>query len=240
MADPSPKRYDPSELKLAALRSRGVHATAAGLPALLGLLFALGALLVVGWGLLELPMRRLIETALSGPADGAAMPATLGRALLLACSALVVVAVGGVAGRLAGSAIQTGVHGRWAGAGTAAAGSYAMPSRRYPDRVCATLLAAAFVSLAVLTILRVVEGVAGLGAAQVQNAGWVWAVVGRPVLYTFLPGAIALVIIEIVSTRYWFMKAAGMTEAEKRREMQDQEVGWLTRLRRRAMRGGVR
>jgi hypothetical protein len=239
MADQAPRKYEPSELKLAYLRALGVRPIAAGLPALLAMLSALVAVAVAGRGLLG-PMKGLLAAALSGaPMDAATMPAMARNALLLAIVALAVVGAGGLVGWLTGNALQTGLRSPWSGLQKPSAGHYGVPRRGGADHATRALLAAAVACLGLVTVLGVLEAVAALGAGQ-PGAGSMLTALCRPVLHTFLPGALALIVLDIVATRYGFTKAAGMTEVEKRREIQDQEIGWLTRLRRRSMRGGGR
>ena len=240
MADQAPRKYEPSELKLAYLRALGVRPIAAGLPALLAMLSALAAALVASRVLFG-PMKRFLSAALAGtPMDAAAMPTMARTGLLLAVAALLFVGVGGLVGWVAGNALQTGLRSPLSGLQKPSTGHYSMPRRGAADRATRALLAAAVACLLLFTVLRVLEAVAGLGAERLGTSGTVWAALWRPVLDTFLPGVLALIVLEIVATRYGFTKAAGMTEVEKRREIQDQEVGWLTRLRRRSMRSGGR
>ena len=240
MADQAPRKYEPSELKLAYLRALGARPIAAGLPALLAMLSALAAALVAGralWG----PMKRFLSAALTGtPMDAAAMPAMARTALMLAAAALLVVGAGGLVGWVAGNALQTGLRSPLSGLQKPSTGHYGMPRRGAGDHAMRALLAAAVACLVLFTVLRVLETVAGLGAESLGTSGAMAGALWRPLLHTFLPGVLALIVLDIVATRYGFTKAAGMTEVEKRREIQDQEVGWLTRLRRRGMRGGGR
>lgn len=238
MADQSPRKYQPSELKLAFLRALGIRPIATGLPALLALLLALGAVIIAGRSLLG-PIKALLTAALSGtPPDAGTMPARAGAALLLTAAALLAVGTGGFVGWLTGNAVQTGIRSPCSGLQKPSAGHYAIPRRGPADHATRALLAAALVCLAAVTALRVLEALAALDGAQLVTPGAVWAALWRPVLYTFLPGVLALVVLDIAATRYGFMQAAGMTETEKRREVQDQEVGWLTRIRRRNVRRG--
>ena len=240
MADQAPRKYEPSELKLAHLRALGVRPIAAGLPALLAMLSALAAALVVGRVLLG-PMESLLSAALGGtPMEAAGMPAMARTALLLAAAAFLVVGAGGLVGWVAGNALQTGLRSPLSGLQRPSTGHYSVPRRSATDHAMRALLAAAVACLVLFTVLRVLEALAGLGAESLGSSGAMMGALWRPVLHTFLPGVLALIVLDIVATRYGFTRAARMTEVEKRREIQDQEVGWLTRFRRRGMRGGGR
>ncbi len=233
MAEQWPKRYEASQRKLEYLRRRGRHPFSPMASGLLAVVCGVGAVLLVGrWAILE-PLSHLLGLSLGSPEMPAeALLQQTAQALGTAGLAMVPVGIAVLAGWLLGNSLQSGFALRWPGASTSGPTYYTLPRRYGADTAVRGILAALLLAATIVTVAGICQAAAELplrGELSVSRAGHAYL---QPVLSTFLPALVAVVMLDVVWSRYSYAVGARMTESERRREAEESGIGWLTKRRR--------
>ncbi len=237
MAEQWPKRYEPSDRKLEYLRRRGSHPSSSMASALLALACGLGAVLLVGQRVMLQPLSELVGLSLRSPQMPAeALLQYTAKALTVAGLAILPVGLATLAGWLVGNSLQTGLALRWPWSSPSGPTYYTIPRRHTADTAVRGLLAALLLAAIIVTVAGVCQAAAELPLGADLAFSRICYTCLRPVLSTFFPALVAVVILDVVWSRYSYVAAARMTESERRREAEETSIGWLTKRRRERLR----
>lgn len=197
-------------------------------------------LLIVGKSGLWEPLAAYMQTSLQSPQHGGQQFGNhVGRGLTTAAVTLLPVGLAGLGGWLLGNLLQSGFALRWPWSRPAGVTYYHMSGRRR-DSLVRGILAAVLLAAAATSVLALFRRAATLTLETPMSTGEMFMAYLQPSIGIFVPAVVAVVILDWLSSRHSYLSAAGMTETERRRELRDSEISWLSRRRRRLRQQGGR
>jgi len=243
MSEQGYKRYGPSDRKLQHLRAQGIHPSSRMLSLLLASACSLGVLWALGRKFILGPLAELAGlsfTSFDMPA--AALPQYMARALTVAGVAVLPIGLAGLGGWLVGNWLQSRFALRWPWSRPSGPTLYTFPRRLPADVAVRGILSALLLLAAGFAMGDMCQAVVGFPLTSDSDICRMAGMCLQSALTTFCPALLAVVLFDVVWSRYSYVAAAGMTETERRREAEETGTSRLTRWRRARLRrhGGRR